>query len=1035
MGEPTLNQKLAEIAQMVDKNIKTGASTDNDGKILNSAKEIELFEQQGQLFGINAKDIELFKTEVAKSDETVAQLMGGDFSSDKKSKTKAKDQVVTGTKVPMTRAQKDELEDRVAKAVLRLAYQGKDFDGIMNGLYHDGTFVQTETNEEGETVFVTEMVDGKKRPVLKPQYEEIFRDIEKIYDVVEKSGADHQYSLFGFNVKRKYTFASKWYNKAHYEAKKEIMSELSDTQKSFIKKIQRGMEDAAQTSRVDAKFTPLKEAFDKLAGSVEDNLKNKTIPEYEGILDGMKARLKETKEYKDADTKAAFKKLKQYAKQHARELCSKLMHPQTGDVYQKLVDGREENQKITKKDFRRELRALSEDGIFRDAIQDLKTDRKILARTATVASKLEDGEFSDMSYEDVVNELDKRLNLGLFKINVGGGKKLTGKLDDTYGKNGDDKNDPYNLEKSDNTYDFDQLVKDVVSRVGFDYMLSRNDDDIQMAEVENVRQVLQRKCPGKTFSDNEVKRICKLCCIAIEHRSRSLGDFLKNLALGLPLGLGAFANAVITGMNAATKAIGNQGSNLLLSLQVSDTTYDLLENEVISQIANDPDAFQAHFAEMTRDQQLDWIKEAFGIDIKALAEAGQKMQQYTAQDVLSGKFQSDMQLLIMYNEYDNTTENAKRGAQYADNALHNIIFSVAIAALPALVSLAFGENKNEKSCISVSDYAITESLYTDIDKYKEYVDRRFGHNPQKAEAMKSLADACARISESSGYEWHEIFNDLVREAAGYGSKLNPEECRAFQYYGVDITKYKNKAPEQPAPQQQVQQPNPTVEPVVQPVEPAPQQPVQAKHAYWAEEDDLYIEKANKYTWKELIKVYDCFPQNDINKSIRMFKVMQGMDETALTIEQITTLAELSQKAHLRYKNVRGHRVPDKADYERQIRQLFSGVDFLQNYNFKYEQFVNAVAEPVPGDKNNRLIAPKVLYYNNETTCERNKDPKYVKADGGGRAGDRGVAGRTTNYYAKVNGDKVQRQNTQQNWDFRQSHPEAEHVTVEEIYRK
>ena len=104
-----------------------------------------------------------------------------------------------------------------------------------------------------------------------------------------------------------------------------------------------------------------------------------------------------------------------------------------------------------------------------------------------------------------------------------------------------------------------------------------------------------------------------------------------------------------------------------------------------------------------------------------------------------------------------------------------------------LWALALGGDKKEQSVISISDYDINDPKYTDAEQYKEYIATIYKDTPTKAEAFQKLVD---HYQAQYGDEWHTHYWQELREMAGLGSKLNPDECGMIKYevkYGDTAT--------------------------------------------------------------------------------------------------------------------------------------------------------------------------------------------------------------------------------------------------------
>ncbi len=120
-----------------------------------------------------------------------------------------------------------------------------------------------------------------------------------------------------------------------------------------------------------------------------------------------------------------------------------------------------------------------------------------------------------------------------------------------------------------------------------------------------------------------------------------------------------------------------------------------------------------------------------------------------------------------------------------DTRILDTIAGAGIGALTGvLMSLAFGKEIDEKSCMSISDYDINDEKYTNVEKYKEYIAQNYT-NPEKVKAIHKLADT---YYKQYGADWHVHYQQALRDMAGIGSKLNPEECRMMKYHTPEFKK-------------------------------------------------------------------------------------------------------------------------------------------------------------------------------------------------------------------------------------------------------
>ena len=199
-----------------------------------------------------------------------------------------------------------------------------------------------------------------------------------------------------------------------------------------------------------------------------------------------------------------------------------------------------------------------------------------------------------------------------------------------------------------------------------------------------------------------------------------------------------------------------------------------------------------------------------------------------------------------------------------DNRMLDTLRGLGIGVLTsAIFDMVFGETKDEKSCMSISDYDINDERYTNADKYKEYVGQIYSKSPEKVEALGLLVDEYQRLY---GDEWHAHFQQALRDMAGIGSKLNPEECRMMKFH-------KPEAP-QTQPVQEPQQQQPQVQETHEQGQGEEIVVQQAPDCDIVTKEDITMKDSNKFYWDEIINMYysDCLA-NHTMKEIR-FKLRE-----------------------------------------------------------------------------------------------------------------------------------------------------------------
>lgn len=97
-----------------------------------------------------------------------------------------------------------------------------------------------------------------------------------------------------------------------------------------------------------------------------------------------------------------------------------------------------------------------------------------------------------------------------------------------------------------------------------------------------------------------------------------------------------------------------------------------------------------------------------------------------------------------------------------------------------LMNLIFGMENNEKSCISIADFDLTDEKYTNIDNYKAYVKEM--HPEAKANLIVALADT---FHAKYGDDWAKHFDSTLKKFAGKGSVLNCLELKGGALMSVE----------------------------------------------------------------------------------------------------------------------------------------------------------------------------------------------------------------------------------------------------------
>ena len=472
---------------------------------------------------------------------------------------------------------------------------------------------------------------------------------------------------------------------------KKVKAQLKQDGKwdDFHKDLLDSLEKQAKTAQIYKEFKAIVAEYESVKTTMQKTeVVKQNGDNFKAYVEIVKDKLKKDKTWKESYTKEAFEQLEDYARKDAKKLVESRLANETGAT--------------TKKGLRKELRGMNkgDDAYQNDAIQDIKTDRKVFARKHKVENKA--NALSSITADALRTELGKRGYQYNFAKKASAhkiGNEIFEKLNKSYLPT---------VMKEDGTYDLSKLSEEIASRVGQDYKVNQSKSDEKMSELKNIQNRLA-KITGQDFTDNETKVLINMLGFDREHKDHT-PKILK----------------------AAVGAVGGAAAALSASskLNVSQAVELTIEN---STIANDI--------------------------IKQLEANGVKPG---VTELADGSIN-----ITVLQEY------------MKDSRITDILKGAGIGALTnALFDIVIGDGKDEKSCISISDYDINDSTYTNAEEYKEYVAKVFKKNPEKVEALHTLVDA---YKEKFGDQWYKHFQQALRDMAGIGSKLNPEECRMIKY--------------------------------------------------------------------------------------------------------------------------------------------------------------------------------------------------------------------------------------------------------------
>ena len=566
-----------------------------------------------------------------------------------------------------------------------------DYKGIF-GL-ETATKTEEVTPSETTSVAITNPIAVSKK--------EAKRDQEKIKDSVKdmvKQGVTPQELIS--ELKNKYTnpqFASvinevqevlNIVNGTNYNSKDDVKNIHGTAEKAlkaagkwdgFHKDVLSALEDQAEANQIEKEFQVMLVNYNEVKAACKAE---GLAPNFEEYVKVVKDNFKDKKSY----TKQALKQLEDWARDEAMGVQEVRL---------------EASQGTSKRQIRKELRAQNTagDAYQNDAIQDLKTERRIFARKHKLNKRGE--EISHLNKETLISELGKRgyqynfvKKAAAHKIGTNIYDKLKNKYLET-------------IKNEDGTYDLSKLQDDLLNYVGQDYKVNQSKDE-QMSEMFNIK-VRLKDLTGEDFTDNETKVLLNVLEFDREHK-----DHAPKLG-----------KAVYSGIVSALGAIGAIGNG------------EIRQHVGIT------------------------IKLGSVADAKEFTDLLKQQGVKTSTEEVNG--QVNVRILV--------DQTVRAG-------LLNILKGAGIGVLTsAMLDIILGNERDEKSCFSVSDYNKDDPTYTDPEKYKKHF-ANTTKNKAKSDAMNTLVDAYV---EKYGENWHSELHNTILKTAGIGSKMNLEECRVLRF--------------------------------------------------------------------------------------------------------------------------------------------------------------------------------------------------------------------------------------------------------------
>ena len=473
------------------------------------------------------------------------------------------------------------------------------------------------------------------------------------------------------------------------------------------------LEKQAEAKQIDKEYRALVKDYNK---EKDGSATKGAAQNFEGYYKAVESKVDKKKSY----TKEALKKLKEFAQDDAKS---------------SVVDRMEATTSTGKMGIRSELRKQAGDDDFqKDAIQDLKTERKIIAREHKVNNKIE--ELSSVSGEELKKQLGEMGNQYNFAKKLFSRKRIANNIYDKL-----DKSYLPKVKKADGNYDLSELAQVLKDHIGADYKANQSKDK-KMSEVENIRAAL-KDLTGEDFSDNQIGVLVNLFDFKREHVDRT-PRVLKAIGHGVTGAMGgAFGSAASSDKLNVTQCVNLKFDSAAMA------------DDIIKEL--DKQGIEYSKTSLTNGKLSIKILQQVSIDdrlsnilVGTLGGAALGVLTSAMADIIFGNVQ-DEKSCYSVSDYQPKKEVYKRD----ENG--NLI-----------------KDKNGKFVTEL----VENTTYTKPEEYKKHF-ANTTKNPEKIQAMNTLVKAYV---EKYGDNWHSELHQAIIRMAGTGSKLNPEECKMMKFH-------------------------------------------------------------------------------------------------------------------------------------------------------------------------------------------------------------------------------------------------------------
>ena len=471
------------------------------------------------------------------------------------------------------------------------------------------------------------------------------------------------------------------------------------------------------------------------------------------------------------------------------------------------------------------------------------------------------------------------------------------------------------VKRKDGKFDITALSEFIGSQIGADNTLSRQQNQAD-AEIEAIRAEFRKQ--GVDLTKRDTKQLVEFLGYNVERKN--------------------FAKMAYDGTLGAVAA--SAGTAVALATTPRHVFAPVFENNNHLEIILDNTDNASSILKLLKDE-----------DFQKMLDAGQASQ------IQSGNI---TKIVIDEHQVQPFLYIASK------NMLMNVIKSAGIGALTGLLAGMMSYGPSEEDIFS------TRFECRSYEDFLRYVDARKELSDDQKQALKQIAMAYiitdendqlseievrsekrdakgALVLDENGnpivetvkqMEWDcEDFKDFLNRQAGYKSNLNSIELLKATQNAPEIV---NSTPVRKQETETVPTPTPVPTPV-----PRPEPKI---NVYISNDTVLHdfdkFNQANRHSWDDLTKMYECLNNLTRSEKIRFLKVMQGFKKNDFTYEQILEIVKISKP---------GYKITES------IKAQIKALVFVTEDNFDVEMFEAHVnTKGSVGDDDGAIIALKEI---------------------------------------------------------------------------